>query len=70
DGEAHEYIKIIYSNRRLANKLRLALEPVRVFEACFIGIFPYYDTFFPGKIRPRNKRKNRRPLNPASKKDL
>jgi len=57
EGESHPYIKIIYSSRRLALKLCQKLEGEHLFETCYVGIFPYQETFFPGKKISRRERK-------------
>ncbi|MFA5163179.1 MAG: hypothetical protein WC441_01475 [Patescibacteria group bacterium] len=49
EGDAQEYIKIIYSDRRLALKLCKALESSTLFDSCYVGIFPFKEAFRPGK---------------------
>lgn len=49
DRESQEYIKIIYSDRRLALKLCKVLESSNIFDSCYVGIFPFKDAFRPGK---------------------
>lgn len=65
EGESQEYIKVIYSSRRLANKLKQSLAPIKIFDDCLFGFFPYQNAIVveekpPVKPRvPKEKRSSR-----------